>query len=109
MKRLFVALSLGMAVLYLLLAMAAAGCMAADATPDSHAGHHRQNHASHVTHSAVCAWACQANPTLGAIVEAPEVVIFQFFVGVTLVTSALFTRRSTRVPESRGPPPVSSI
>jgi hypothetical protein len=109
MKRLFVALSLGMAVLYLVLAVAAAGCLAPNATPESHPGHHHQNHASHVAHSAVCAWACQANPTVGAIMDAPQAAGFLFFVGVTLVTTTLRPCLSARVPESRGPPSASSI
>ncbi len=108
MNRPFAVLSIGMAVLYVILAVAAAGCPAVDAPASgSHPGHH--HHASHVAHSAFCAWACQANPTVGVIVDVPHPVSLQFFVGVAFITTALLTRLSARVPDSRGPPSASSI
>ena len=65
MKRLIVPLSFAMVALYAALAIGAANCLVLHSEqPRAH--HHSQ---SHVTHSALCAWACQIHPTL--IVAAP--------------------------------------
>ena len=69
MKRRLVPLALGMVVLYAGLAVGAANCLVLHAEqPQPH--HHSQ---SHVAHSALCAWACQVNPTV--IVSSPIPVI----------------------------------
>ena len=65
MKRLIVPLAFAMVALYAALAIGAANCLVLHSEqPRAH--HHTQ---SHVTHSALCAWACQVNPTV--IVAAP--------------------------------------
>ena len=65
MKRPLVPLAIAMLALYAALAIGAANCLVLHAEqPQAH--HHSQ---SHVTHSALCAWACQINPTV--IVPAP--------------------------------------
>jgi len=69
MKRRLVPLAIAMAVLYTALAIGAANCLVLHADqPPAH--HHSQ---SHVTHSALCAWACQVNPTV--IVPAPVAAV----------------------------------
>ena len=60
MKRPLVPLAITMVVLYAALAIGAANCLVIHAEqPQAH--HHSH---SHVTHSALCAWACQVNPTV---------------------------------------------
>jgi hypothetical protein len=60
MKRWIAPLAVGMVVLYAALAIGAANCLVLHAQqPPAH--HHSH---SHVTHSALCAWACQINPTV---------------------------------------------
>jgi hypothetical protein len=53
-------LAIGMIVLYAALAIGAANCLVLHSEqPTAH--HHGH---SHLAHSALCAWACQANPTV---------------------------------------------
>lgn len=99
MRRGLVPLAVGMAALYLALAVGAAGCFS---TPfeQPHTGHHQ----THVPHSAFCAWACQANPTVSALVEAPPAVVFQLVVLLILVRTTRTARLAVDAAHPRAPP-----
>lgn len=72
MKRWIAPFALGMVVLYAALAIGAANCLVLHAEqPPAH--HHSQ---SHLAHSALCAWACQANPTVTVPAAMPPVALF---------------------------------
>lgn len=100
MKRLIVPLALAMVVLYAALAIGAANCLVLHAEqPRAH--HHGQ---SHVTHSALCVWACQVNPTV--IVAGPmplgpvSTVVAKFRQGEPTTSTTLLASLLT----SRAPP-----
>ena len=81
MRRVPAPVAFGMAALYLALAIGAAGCpfMHVEQTDTAH------HQTSHGPHSAFCAWACQANPTVSALVEALHAVVFQVIALLILV------------------------
>lgn len=58
MKRWLASVAGGMGLLYTLLTFGASGCVFMQPTEPGHA-HHSP---SHVAHSVLCAWSCQANP-----------------------------------------------
>lgn len=101
MKRFVAPLAGGMAALYLALAVGVAGCLSAhsDRTNPSH-----RHHQSHVTHSAFCAWACQANQTASELVEGPPAVLFKLVAILILVRVSLPVRLMAHVAHSRAPP-----
>ena len=97
MKGRLVPLAFGMVVLYAALAVGAASCLVLHVEqPQPH--HHSQ---SHVAHSALCAWACQINPTVILPTPIPLVSVSTVVeklchaeptTGITLVTSLLTSR-----------------
>lgn len=101
MRRVLVPVALGMAALYLALAVGAAGCLLTPFEQPDPAHHHQK---SHVSHSALCAWACQANPTLSALVEAPHAAVFQLAALLILVRISPTTRLIIRDAHPRAPP-----
>jgi hypothetical protein len=60
MKRWIPPFAVGMAVLYAILAIGATSCLVLHA--EQPLAHHHSD--SHLPHSALCAWACQINPTV---------------------------------------------
>jgi hypothetical protein len=71
MKRWIAPLAIGMVLLYAALAIGAANCLILHAEqPPAH--HHSQ---SHLAHSALCAWACQINPTVTVPAAVPLVAV----------------------------------
>jgi hypothetical protein len=101
MKRAFAPLALGMVALYLTLAVGAAGCLFQLPGHGVPAHHH---HHSHVAHSAFCAWACQANPTISVLVDNPAAVILPFVALLVLVRTSLTTRITVPLAHPRAPP-----
>lgn len=100
MKRLIVPLALAMVVLYAALAVGAANCLVLHAEqPQAH--HHSQ---SHVAHSALCAWACQLNPTV--IVATPLALFAMATVVARLILTDSDARTVLQCPlfSSRAPP-----
>ena len=65
MKTSAAVVTLGVAVLYLALALVAPGCSFAHAAPS---GDHHQ-HSGTDSHSTLCSWACQATSDIGPISE----------------------------------------
>lgn len=102
MKRWFTILTVGMVLLYSVLAVGAAGCILMP-TADSGHTHHTPSHAGH---SMFCAWACQENPTVGLHSAAPALsgiaVVTMHRVGSTASYSGFILATSS----SRGPPSV---
>jgi hypothetical protein len=101
MKRLLVPMAVAMTGLYLLLAIAAAGCLSLHAASSTTAHHHTT---SHVTHSALCAWACQANPTAAGLSVVPTQVLFALLLLLPLLITVFTTCVSCSLSLSRAPP-----
>ena len=100
MKRRLVPLAIAMAVLYAALAIGAANCLVLHAEqPQSH--HHSQ---SHVSHSALCAWACQTNPTVIVPAPVPLVAVSAVVARLSCIDSTAGTAAVTSQFTSRGPP-----
>ena len=103
MKRLIAPFAVGMAVLYLALAMGAAGCLFLHDQPTA-AHHHNQSQA---THSALCVWACQVNPTVATVSGTPSITILAVISLTGLFAPALVARDVSAASPSRAPPPSS--
>jgi hypothetical protein len=101
MKRLRLPLAVSLAVLYLTLAIGAAGCLLSHSEEETLPHHHHQ---SHVTHSAFCAWACQANPAVSLPVPAPPAVVMQILALLILVRISMPGRLAAHIAHSRAPP-----
>lgn len=100
MNRRLVPLAIGMALLYAALAIGAANCLVLHAAqPPSH--HHSQ---SHVAHSALCAWACQINPTVIIATPVPLVAVSTVVARLTLPDSVTCTAFPCSPVSSRAPP-----
>jgi hypothetical protein len=91
MKRRLVLLAIPVVILYAALAIGAANCLVLHAE-QTQAHHHSH---SHVTHSALCAWACQINPP--AMVSAP----------IPLIALSAVVARVSQIDSSAGPALVS--
>ncbi len=77
-----VGLAVGLAGLYLVLAVFSVACVFDHADPKPAAHHHGET----VSHSSFCAWACQANPTSDA---GPVAFLLQpFFVATLFVENS---------------------
>ena len=100
MKRRLAPLALGMVILYAVLAVGAANCLVLHAEqPQTH--HQSQSHSAH---SALCAWACQINPSVVLPASVP-------LMAVTAASVRLHHSRycrpfsfTTAVSSSRAPP-----
>ena len=101
MRRILLPLAVGMAVLYLALALGAAGCLLSHSEDGTLPHHHHQ---SHVTHSAFCAWACQANPTVSLPVPAPPAAVMQLVALLIFVRVSMPGRPAAQITHSRAPP-----
>jgi hypothetical protein len=101
MKRLVAPLAVGMAALYLVLAISATWCLSLHATPLTPAHQHSK---CHVTHSGLCAWACQANPAVTVLSVVPSAAVLEFVALLLLLVLALDTRFSAAGSLSRAPP-----
>lgn len=105
MKRWFAIVTVGIVLLYGVLAVGAAGCMFMP-TADSGHTHHTPSHAGH---SMLCIWACQENQTVGPHSAAPALagvaVVTMHWLGSTASYSGFILARSS----SRAPPSVSLL
>lgn len=101
MKRCDALVAVAMAALYLALAVGAAGCLSIHAAPVTSAHDHSPSHAAH---SALCAWACQANPTVTVLSVAPSAAVLALVSLLLLLSTVLNIRLSASVSRSRAPP-----
>ena len=101
MKRWIVPFTIAMVVLYAALAIGAAGCLFLHAAQPSPAHHHSQ---SHVAHSALCAWACQVNPTVTVHTAIPLAALFAVVAMLWLLGDAPHTGLFTAVSSYPAPP-----
>ncbi|MDF0645422.1 MAG: hypothetical protein P0111_15435 [Nitrospira sp.] len=106
MTSLLTPLAGAMTVLYLVLTIGAAACLSGPtAEPTASSTTTSQHHSpSHVSHSALCAWACQANPAVAGLFIAPAKLWFTFLLLLPLLTLTLHARFSSPGSLSRAPP-----
>ena len=92
--------ALATAVIYLALAFSAATCLF---THESHsrASHH---HTSGVTHSSLCAWACQANQTSALPATPTQVQALHLVALILLIGATVPSLLSQQSAQSRAPP-----
>ena len=101
MKRSFQSLACTLIVVYVLLAFAAVPCLFG-AEPHNRA--HSHHHHSPTAHSALCAWACQANPELSLFSSAPFLQPFLLAFVTLLFRSAQASSVRLHLIRSRAPP-----
>jgi uncharacterized protein YceK len=100
MRKCFVPLALGIAMLYLTLSVTAMACLLAHKSQPRSAHHHT----GEMTHSSLCAWACHANPTVDLPVttlQTQPVPLVSMLLLVDSSVSSFLSQQSTR---SRAPP-----
>ena len=100
MKRLIAPLAVGMVTIYAALAIGAANCLVllGEQPPAHHNGH------SQDAHSALCAWACQINPTVIVSRPVPLVATSTVVATLSLADSAASTAFLWSPFSSRAPP-----
>ncbi|HMU54363.1 MAG TPA: hypothetical protein PKA61_05130 [Nitrospira sp.] len=101
MTRLLAPFAGAMTVLYLALTIGAAAYLSGPAASSATAHHHSP---SHVSHSALCVWACQANPAVAGLFVAPAKVFFTFLLLPPLLSLTVHARLSSPGSPSRAPP-----
>ena len=100
MKRWIAPLAIAMVLLYAALAIGAANCLVLHAEqPPAH--HHSH---SHLAHSALCAWACQINPTVIVSTPVPLVAIATVVARHLQTDSTVYITLLTSLSSSRAPP-----
>jgi len=100
MKRWSVPLAVGMVVLYAALAIGASNCLVLHAEqPPAH--HHSH---SHLAHSALCAWACQINPTVTIPAAVPLVAVLTVAARLCQTDSTVHAAFLPSESSSRAPP-----
>jgi predicted membrane protein len=92
-------LAIGMVVLYAVLAIGTSCCLFLHAEQQAH--HHSP---AQVAHSALCAWACQANPTTTIHSGVSLSVVFAVIALLRWYSPAPQTRLFSALIHSRGPP-----
>lgn len=93
-------LALATAVIYLTLAFSAAACLFAHES-QSRTSHH---HASGVTHSSLCAWACQANQTSVLPATPTQAQVLHLVALILLIGATVPPLLSQQSAQSRAPP-----
>ena len=100
MRKCFVPTALLLATLYLTLSVGALTCLFAHES-ESHASHH---HTGETTQSSLCAWACDANPTIDLPASTPQMQPLQLVSMLPLVESSVSYFLSPQSAQSRAPP-----
>lgn len=100
MRKCFVPTALLLATLYLTLSVGALACLFAHES-ESHASHH---HTGETTQSSLCAWACDANPTIDLPAPTPQTQPLQLVSMLPLVESSVSYFLSPQSAQSRAPP-----
>ncbi|ULA64151.1 MAG: conserved exported protein of unknown function [Nitrospira sp.] len=100
MKRGTFSLAFAMAAVYLTLSFSAASCLFSHQTTSSTTHHHP----SSAAHASLCAWACQANPTVDLLSTAPQTEMLRVIARLVLVATGLFSLLTQQPAHSRAPP-----
>ena len=100
MKRWIIPLTIGVVVLYAALAIGTANCLVLHA--EQPPGHHHSP--SHLAHSALCAWACQINPTVAVPAVLPLMTVSIVVTRLGQIDSTMSASVVTAESPSRGPP-----
>ena len=100
MRKGFVLLSLTLATLYLTLSVSAVTCLFAHGSRSGSAHHH----AGGTTQSSLCAWACDANPTVDLPSPTPQTQPLQFLSMLLSYDSSITSFLSQQSGQSRAPP-----
>ena len=100
MRKCFVPLALAIATLYLTLSVSAVACLFAHASQPRLAHHHTGG----VTHSSLCAWACDASPTVDLPATTLQTQPLRFLAMLLLVATSLSSFLSQQSAQSRAPP-----
>lgn len=103
MKRGFVTVAATVVLVYVVLVFGAAGCLFVQ----PHEPHHAHEGASHTTHSMLCAWLCQVNPTVSLHAAAPLLTGVVLMVVQRLIRVIPQTLLIVTVSRSRAPPSLS--
>jgi hypothetical protein len=100
MRKCFIPLALAMAALSLTLSVSAVACLFAHES-ESHSAHH---HTGGTAQSSLCAWACDANPTVDLPAPTPQTQQLQLVSMLPLVDSSVSSLLSQQSSQSRAPP-----
>jgi len=100
MKHWIAPLTIGVVVLYAALAIGTANCLVLHA--EQPPGHHHSP--SHLAHSALCAWACQINPTVAVPAALPLVAVSTVVTRLRQIDFTISASIITAESPSRGPP-----
>ncbi len=101
-----VVLASALIALYAVLSVAAVACLPDAGPPIGQAHHHPHSHHNQngLAHSPLCAWACQANPSVSLAPSGVDGPIFLLLVGFLSLTAWLPPATDLRVGRSRSPP-----
>jgi hypothetical protein len=100
MKQYFVPLALAIATIYLTLSVSALACLFAHES-ESRSAHH---HTGGATQSSLCAWACDANPTVDLPAPTPQTQPLHLVSMLLSVDSSVSSFLSQQSAQSRAPP-----
>lgn len=100
MRKWVLPLALATGVVYLTLSISAAACLFAHES-QSRTSHH---HTGGVTHSSLCAWACQANQTVDLPATATQAQLLQRVALLLLVGTVAASLLPQQSAQSRAPP-----
>ncbi|MBI4001851.1 MAG: hypothetical protein HY348_08715 [Nitrospira defluvii] len=99
-KNILSGIGLGIAGVYLTLALTTAGCLLAHAAQSD--GHHQ--HSGTESHSPLCSWACQATSDVGAVSHAPAGMVWAAQPHVNLSPALFIAAGISSSLHARAPP-----
>ncbi len=99
-------LALALIAVYAVLSAAAVSCLSDVGPPIGQAHHHQHSHDNQnsLAHSPLCAWACQANPSVSLAPSGIGGPIFLLLVGFLSLPALSPPAADLRVGRSRSPP-----
>jgi hypothetical protein len=104
-------LVLALIAVYAVLSVASVSCLPDAGSPTGQARHHQHSHHNQngLTHSPLCAWACQANLSVSLAPSGVGGPIFLLLVGFLSLPALSLPAADLRLGRSRSPPPLSLI
>lgn len=104
-------LVLALIAVYAVLSVAAVSCLPDAGSPTGQPRHHQHSHHNQngLTHSPLCAWACQANLSVSLAPSRASLPILLLLIGFLPLTSWLPPAADLRLGRSRSPPPLAFI